>query len=982
MKKEFLLVFCLILLLNTVSAQSDAECDADSRCLFYSSWNYSTGSCGLASAPEQIICNDGGKWFGGSTPQIQEGSVSSGGPGGNNFLNMVSPGGGGRGTEYRRNWLITGEEPDHEVFGNPADIYYRVYFRVHEDYVLDGGGIHWFMPTQDWPNWVNNQFVQTISAPVDEWPALETDFSVGIGNYGDGGWYANIGMEHDRWYCWEVRQQDISATQERWTIRLDGQDITDNFFCTGGDHYGNWLGDLYDTGWGFANEPHGNIWMGTYDNYTENQGMDVAAVEVRDDHWVGCFDESCTNGETRSCSTGLDGICATGEQSCSNEEWGSCGQTVFPEAEICDDSVDNDCDGETNCADSECSSLPECQSNAVLEEDFSDGDFTDWTVVDEGTIAAPSNWNVVSGELAQSSNIFGPDSDDASPYEVYKPGSFLYYNNGMGWTDYSFSSRIRSADNDGIGVMFRYTGPDNYYRFMMDSQRNYRRLSKIVNGVESIIAEDLANGYASGQWYDLDITANGSSIVVSLNGGQIFNETDSDLSAGTIALYVWGVEGAYFDDVVVSSSSPCIPVQEICDDSSDNDCDGLVDCNDVLNCPASLPECEVTCDEVWSCGSWSSCSGGTQTRTCTDANGCGTENEKPPETQGCTVDTGLLFESNWNYSTGNCGLGFAHEQIICNDGGKWFGGGTFQDQAGSVEAGGPGGNNFLNMVSPGVMGEYRRNWHISGGDAQGDVFQDPENTYYRVYFRVHDDWQTPMNNAHWFMPNANYADQFNNRFPISFGYPVGVFPDFQSNWRFEIVNYGGDGGFMANIDPENERWYCWEVHIQEIDENMERWYVRLDGIDITSSFTCFTDSCGRGQWLQDLYDNDWGWTNEDQGNIWMAIYDQPSINSGWDVTGVQVRNDTWPGCFGPEAIVDAQDCEISISEFSALGSSVNNCTANNLEYQYEAGMAVQNWVTSLTPNMNHNVKIENLTSGTEQNLVLNSNSEGKLQFSS
>ncbi len=42
-----------------------------------------------------------------------------------------------------------------------------------------------------------------------------------------------------------------------------------------------------------------------------------------------------------------------------------------------------------------------------------------------------------------------------------------------------------------------------------------------------------------------------------------------------------------------------------------------------------------TCTESWSCGEWSICSGGSQTRTCTDANKCGTTTSKPTTTQSC-----------------------------------------------------------------------------------------------------------------------------------------------------------------------------------------------------------------------------------------------------------------------------------------------------------------------------------------------------------
>ncbi len=49
--------------------------------------------------------------------------------------------------------------------------------------------------------------------------------------------------------------------------------------------------------------------------------------------------------------------------------------------------------------------------------------------------------------------------------------------------------------------------------------------------------------------------------------------------------------------------------------------------------------CAPACTPNWSCGSWSSCSLGTQTRTCTDANSCGVTSGKPAESQSCTVLT-------------------------------------------------------------------------------------------------------------------------------------------------------------------------------------------------------------------------------------------------------------------------------------------------------------------------------------------------------
>jgi len=47
----------------------------------------------------------------------------------------------------------------------------------------------------------------------------------------------------------------------------------------------------------------------------------------------------------------------------------------------------------------------------------------------------------------------------------------------------------------------------------------------------------------------------------------------------------------------------------------------------------------AACTESWSCTAWSACSGGTQTRACTDTNSCGTTTSKPTVSQSCGAVT-------------------------------------------------------------------------------------------------------------------------------------------------------------------------------------------------------------------------------------------------------------------------------------------------------------------------------------------------------
>jgi len=54
-------------------------------------------------------------------------------------------------------------------------------------------------------------------------------------------------------------------------------------------------------------------------------------------------------------------------------------------------------------------------------------------------------------------------------------------------------------------------------------------------------------------------------------------------------------------------------------------------------CSFCTPDCSEhkACDESWSCTGWSECAESEQTRTCTDANSCGTYENKPSETRIC-----------------------------------------------------------------------------------------------------------------------------------------------------------------------------------------------------------------------------------------------------------------------------------------------------------------------------------------------------------
>ncbi len=242
--------------------------------------------------------------------------------------------------------------------------------------------------------------------------------------------------------------------------------------------------------------------------------------------------------------------------------------------------------------------------NLRLSDDFSSAsiDTSKWTKVDEGTTSAPSSWSIVSGELKQSSNIYSGNVDDS--HTALLRGT--YQLSTASFSNYDLGVRIRSSDDDIVGILFNYQDPNNYYRFAMradNTNGKWRALSKVQNGVVTTLASDTV-GYSPNTNYDINIESYNGRIVISVNNSTLFDFSDSTFASGKIALYSWGNQGAFFDNVLVFSESGAL-----------------------------------ACTENWTCTAWSACSGGTQSRTCTDENNCPNPTSKPAESQSCTVST-------------------------------------------------------------------------------------------------------------------------------------------------------------------------------------------------------------------------------------------------------------------------------------------------------------------------------------------------------
>src|SRR3989344_4685246 len=79
--------------------------------------------------------------------------------------------------------------------------------------------------------------------------------------------------------------------------------------------------------------------------------------------------QSCSEGSSRDCGITDVGECSYGIQSCSGNEWGICHGAVYPEiSELCNNNLDDDCDGSTDegCVVSQGTCFDKMQNNGEL----------------------------------------------------------------------------------------------------------------------------------------------------------------------------------------------------------------------------------------------------------------------------------------------------------------------------------------------------------------------------------------------------------------------------------------------------------------------------------------------------------------------------------------------------------------------------------------------------------------------------------------
>lgn len=206
-----------------------------------------------------------------------------------------------------------------------------------------------------------------------------------------------------------------------------------------------------------------------------------------------------------------------------------------------------------------CGRLDAQIADTLFFDTFSTTDLSHWIIRDDPQPrSGPSNWRVLRQELHQTSNIWSYDP----------PAEFIYHlgthaaTGDAQWDDYTINAVLRSTDNDGIGLLFRYQDASNYYRILLmndpvnagSAGAPIQRIQRFVNGQPTTLHQNIVDeAYPTG-YFSLTADVRGDTISAYLNGLLIGRVVDNTYATGRIGVFTYANTGAVFDDILVTRS--------------------------------------------------------------------------------------------------------------------------------------------------------------------------------------------------------------------------------------------------------------------------------------------------------------------------------------------------------------------------------------------------------------------------------------------
>jgi hypothetical protein len=182
-------------------------------------------------------------------------------------------------------------------------------------------------------------------------------------------------------------------------------------------------------------------------------------------------------------------------------------------------------------------------------DDFEDGTMDyPWMRDDSGTLN-PTNWPIVVDSANTANHVLELGTSDSATWEV---------GGDLKWTDQSLTVRVRFADTSTVAyVAVRFAGFDMYYFALLDPGSKPKIRARTTDG-SSTSTSDVCTGtvnfaVTAGTWYTVRLTAQGSSLSLTIDGTAICSGTSSVIPSGNIALGSDGGGKVAFDDLNVTA---------------------------------------------------------------------------------------------------------------------------------------------------------------------------------------------------------------------------------------------------------------------------------------------------------------------------------------------------------------------------------------------------------------------------------------------
>ena len=200
-----------------------------------------------------------------------------------------------------------------------------------------------------------------------------------------------------------------------------------------------------------------------------------------------------------------------------------------------------------------------CQrkGNVLFKDDFSNEQTlkSNWEIIDaRNPTSGPSQWVVKDGSLYQKSNIYRGAGGESEEFAFYE-GTHAVVKQGSDWDNYKVNVDFKiKGDDDGVGVLFRYTDEEHFYRFIVvqdPSNRGPFRRLQAKDGDKYVTLAETKEGYDTSADHNIKVIANGENFSVIFNGKEILSAKDARYPSGRAGLMVYA-EQPVFDNFIVT----------------------------------------------------------------------------------------------------------------------------------------------------------------------------------------------------------------------------------------------------------------------------------------------------------------------------------------------------------------------------------------------------------------------------------------------